>query len=37
VSNTVKVFVTDEPYPVTIDLPALTARLKGYLEQSRRP
>ena len=33
--STDKIFTTDLPYPVTIDLPGLTARRKAILEQSR--
>jgi Uma2 family endonuclease len=33
VGSTDKVFTTDEPYRVTIDLPALTARRKALLER----
>jgi hypothetical protein len=35
VCTTSKVFTTDEPYPVTIDLPALTARRDAILNQVR--
>ncbi len=34
VSSTDKVFTTEEPYRVTIDLPALTARRKALLEHA---
>ena len=33
--STEKVFTTEVPYPVTVDLPRLTARRKGLLERSR--
>jgi hypothetical protein len=29
------VFTTEEPYPVTLDLPALTARRKAMLARTR--
>jgi Uma2 family endonuclease len=35
VSNTSGVFSTDVPYPVTIDLPALTARWRAVLERAK--
>jgi Uma2 family endonuclease len=35
VSTTDKVFTTDEPYPITIDLPALTARRDAILKRAR--
>jgi Uma2 family endonuclease len=35
VSSTDKVFVTDVPFPVTIDLPALTERRKAVLDRTR--
>jgi hypothetical protein len=33
--STDKVFTTEAPYPVTIDLPALTARCQAMLEHAR--
>lgn len=35
VLSTDKVFTTDVPYPVTLDLPALTAARKALLERAR--
>jgi Uma2 family endonuclease len=35
VSTTDKVFTTEEPYPITIDLPALTTRRNAILERTR--
>jgi hypothetical protein len=35
VSTSDKVFTTDEPYPITIDLPALTARRDAILKRAR--
>jgi len=35
VTSTDRVFTTEVPYPVTIDLPALTARRKALLERAR--
>lgn len=35
VASTKDVFVTEVPYPVTLDLPALTARRKAIMERAR--
>jgi Uma2 family endonuclease len=35
VRSTREVFVTDTPYPITLDLPALTARRRALLERAR--
>ena len=33
--STNQVFTSDEPYPVTIDLPAITARRRAMIERAR--